>query len=92
MNCPACKRVLEQLTVGDVTVDACRGGCGGIWFDNLELEKFDEPHEAAGEVLQMFNLGCSCCRFESLDHLLGRVVGPYFQNEYAVIGFDAFFD
>ena len=32
-------------------VDVCRGGCGGIWFDKFELNKFDEPHESAGEEL-----------------------------------------
>lgn len=32
-------------------MDACWGGCGGIWFDNFELKKFDEPHEAEGEKL-----------------------------------------
>ncbi|MHC4624485.1 MAG: TFIIB-type zinc ribbon-containing protein [Planctomycetota bacterium] len=51
MNCPACSNQLQQMTVGDVTVDVCKGGCGGIWFDQLELKKFDEPHEAAGEEL-----------------------------------------
>ncbi|UCF44593.1 MAG: zf-TFIIB domain-containing protein [Planctomycetota bacterium] len=39
------------MTVDDVTVDVCKGGCGGIWFDNFELKKFDEPHESAGEAL-----------------------------------------
>jgi Zn-finger nucleic acid-binding protein len=29
----------------------CKGGCGGIWFDNFELKKFDEPHESAGQSL-----------------------------------------
>lgn len=33
------------MTAGTVTVDVCRGGCGGIWFDNFELKKVDEPHE-----------------------------------------------
>ena len=51
MNCPACGNVLEEMTIGDVVVDVCQGGCGGIWFDNFELEKFDEPHESAGEEL-----------------------------------------
>jgi hypothetical protein len=37
--------------VGAVTVDACAGGCGGIWFDAFELKKVDEEHEAAGEPL-----------------------------------------
>jgi Zn-finger nucleic acid-binding protein len=39
------------MTVGEVTVDVCKGGCGGIWFDNFEIKKFDEPHESAGEAL-----------------------------------------
>lgn len=51
MKCPVCENELQQMTVADVTVDVCKGGCGGIWFDNFELKKFDEPHESAGEAL-----------------------------------------
>ncbi len=51
MKCPACGNVLQGMTVDEVSVDVCRGGCGGIWFDNHELGKFDEPHEMAGEAL-----------------------------------------
>jgi len=51
MKCPACENTLQQMTAGGVVVDVCKGGCGGIWFDNFELEKFDEPHESAGEIL-----------------------------------------
>lgn len=51
MDCPACGNVLQKKTVGDVVVDVCQGGCGGIWFDNFELSKFDEPHESAGQEL-----------------------------------------
>ena len=43
--------MLEEITVGDVAVDVCKGSCGGIWFDNFEFKKFDEPHEASGEEL-----------------------------------------
>jgi Zn-finger nucleic acid-binding protein len=43
--------MLQEITVSDVAVDVCKGGCGGIWFDNFEFKKFDEPHEAAGEQL-----------------------------------------
>jgi Zn-finger nucleic acid-binding protein len=39
------------MTVGEITVDVCRGGCGGIWFDRYELMKIDESHESAGEEL-----------------------------------------
>jgi uncharacterized protein len=51
MNCPACDRVLTQLTVGKLTVDVCQGGCGGIWFDNFELRKVDDPQEFEGGAL-----------------------------------------
>jgi hypothetical protein len=53
MNCPACRNYLEQIVVEDITLDVCEGGCGGIWFDNYELKKFDEPHEPAGEALNI---------------------------------------
>ena len=51
MNCPACGRTLTQKTVGDLTVDVCAGGCGGIWFDNFELQKVDQGSEALGDQL-----------------------------------------
>ncbi len=51
MKCPACGNVLQGMTVAEVSVDVCRGGCGGIWFDNHELRKFDEPQDMAGEAL-----------------------------------------
>ncbi|WP_455204224.1 TFIIB-type zinc ribbon-containing protein [Kaarinaea lacus] len=51
MQCPACTKLLKETTVDEVKLDVCDGGCGGIWFDNYELRKFDEPHEEAGVSL-----------------------------------------
>ncbi len=51
MKCPVCNNNLKQVKAVDVIVDACKGGCGGIWFDQSELKKFDEPHESDGGVL-----------------------------------------
>lgn len=51
MKCPACFNELTELQVGDLTVDACRGGCGGIWFDAFEMQKADEERETAGNAL-----------------------------------------
>ena len=51
MECPACGNTLTRMTVADVTVDVCQGGCGGIWFDNQEVRKLDDREEAAGEAL-----------------------------------------
>ena len=51
MQCPACSGPLTTHPLGAVTVDACRGGCGGLWFDRLELKRLDDQHEAIGDSL-----------------------------------------
>jgi Zn-finger nucleic acid-binding protein len=51
VTCPACGHALSTKTVGDLTVDVCAGGCGGIWFDNQELQKVDNSSETLGDQL-----------------------------------------
>ena len=51
MKCPACDIEMQEVVVEDITVDVCKQGCGGMWFDRFELQKVDEPHESAGEGL-----------------------------------------
>ena len=51
MECPVCGNGLTQMAAGGITVDACAGGCGGIWFDRYELMRVDESYESAGEML-----------------------------------------
>jgi len=51
MNCPACDRTLTEIHVGELRVDACLDGCGGVWFDAFELQRVDQPGETAGEWL-----------------------------------------
>lgn len=52
MKCPACEHNLKAVSLDTVTVDVCKdGGCGGIWFDQHELSKADEPDEPAGDKL-----------------------------------------
>lgn len=54
MKCPACNNLMEELAVEEIIVDVCKDGCGGIWFDQFELKKVDEPHESLGESLLDF--------------------------------------
>src|SRR2546425_4366458 len=56
MKCPACFNELKSLQVGNLVVDACQGGCGGIWFDAFELQRVDEEQEEAGE--RLVNIQC----------------------------------
>ncbi|MEO8352407.1 MAG: zf-TFIIB domain-containing protein [Chthoniobacteraceae bacterium] len=51
MKCPACSNELTPFNLGGVTVDACKGGCAGIWFDAFELQNVDEEDEVAQEWL-----------------------------------------
>ncbi|RKZ31105.1 hypothetical protein DRQ33_07330, partial [bacterium] len=46
MKCPACGKELTRMKTGEIIVDVCKGGCGGIWFDKWELDRVDEKHEA----------------------------------------------
>jgi uncharacterized protein len=49
--CPACgTKMVKVLTSIGINVDVCVNGCGGIWFDNRELEKFDESEENLEEI------------------------------------------
>ena len=45
MTCPACQRALVEVSVAEITLDVCHGGCGGIWFDGGELEKLGEAND-----------------------------------------------
>jgi len=82
MKCPACGHDLTPIATGGITVNACKDGCGGIWFDRLELPKVDEPTESAGEPLlqiernpairvdrnQMPRLHCPRCGIVMMRH------------------------
>lgn len=51
MKCPACVNNLTEITAGDIHIDICKGGCGGVWFDEGEIKKFDEEAELAADVI-----------------------------------------
>ncbi|MCM1004619.1 MAG: zf-TFIIB domain-containing protein [Candidatus Gastranaerophilales bacterium] len=53
LECPACGKEMTKLYMAEagVNIDICLDGCGGIYFDNRELEKFDESHEKIDEIL-----------------------------------------
>ena len=54
IECPACGCEMKKIYVEDAEacVDICTDGCGGIYFDNREFEKFDEPHENVDAILK----------------------------------------
>ncbi len=52
IKCPACNSEMKKVFISAVgiNVDVCSDGCGGIYFDNREYYKFDEPHEDADAI------------------------------------------
>ena len=50
MKCPRTGKELKPVVIDGIEIDLSMG-CGGVWFDQFELNKFDEVHESAGKVL-----------------------------------------
>ena len=71
INCPACGKEMTKIFMSDdgVNLDICLDGCGGIFFDNRELKKFDEQSENIEELKQAIQ-GKT---FEKTDENLTRI-------------------
>lgn len=52
MKCPRTGTLLKTVKVGKIEVEVSEQ-CSGVFFDNLELEKFDEKHEVEGDLLAL---------------------------------------
>lgn len=52
--CPACGEEMVKIydSEKNINVDICLNGCGGILFDNRELNKFDEKFENAEVIFK----------------------------------------
>jgi len=53
MNCPRTGKEMKEFEMDGVKVDVSTG-CGGVFFDNFELDKFDEKDETAGDELMTY--------------------------------------
>jgi Zn-finger nucleic acid-binding protein len=42
MICPVCAQEMAVKNAGDIPLDVCWGGCGGIWFDAFELARLSQ--------------------------------------------------
>ena len=55
IKCPACGADMEKVYMEEqgVNLDVCPE-CGGIYFDNRELQRFDEQHESIEPLEKLF--------------------------------------
>ncbi len=56
IQCPACGKPMIKVYMPDqgVNLDVCINGCGGIFFDNREFDKFNEQHEDISPLEKVF--------------------------------------
>ncbi len=54
LRCPACGKPMEKVYIEDakINVDICTDGCGGIYFDNREFDKFNESFEDISKIVE----------------------------------------
>lgn len=83
LNCPACGEKMTKIYVPEqqVNIDICLDGCGGILFDNRELEKFDDENENIDEILQVIKNKT----FNNVDNSATRVC-PICNTQMAKMG------
>ena len=50
--CPACRKEMKKIFLNgqNINIDICLDGCGGLFFDNRELEKCDDSFENIEEI------------------------------------------
>lgn len=54
--CPACnEKMVKIYTKTGINIDICLNGCGGIWFDNREIESFSKSEENYEEIQEVFD-------------------------------------
>lgn len=54
--CPACGKRMKKIYMPEqkINLDVCINGCGGIYFDNREFLKVDEPNEDITPLIEIF--------------------------------------
>lgn len=57
LRCPACQNFMSKIFVksAGANIDICTEGCGGMWFDNREINHFNAPSKDIGDILEVLN-------------------------------------
>lgn len=52
IECPACGKAMKKIFIPSVgvNVDICSESCGGLFFDNQELQKFNKISDDVSEI------------------------------------------
>ena len=52
IKCPACDNEMQKIFITDkgINIDVCSNGCGGIFFDNKEIQEFSDKNADISEI------------------------------------------
>ena len=55
LTCPACGAEMTKLFIADkaINIDICAEGCGGIYFDNKEIQEFSGENDDLSEIKKL---------------------------------------
>ncbi len=57
LTCPACGAEMTKLFIAEkgISIDICANGCGGIYFDNQEIQEFSGENEDLSEIRKLLD-------------------------------------
>lgn len=57
ITCPACGCEMTKIFLPDkgINIDICANGCGGIFFDNQEIQEFSSPDSDISEIKEVLS-------------------------------------
>lgn len=55
--CPACGSEMTKVFIPDkgINIDVCAQGCGGMYFDNKEIQEFSGENEDLSDIKKAFS-------------------------------------
>lgn len=55
LTCPACGAEMTKLFIANkaINIDICADGCGGIYFDNQEIQEFSGENDDLSEIKKL---------------------------------------
>lgn len=69
MKCPSCLNELHETVVAGVKVQACRGECGGLWFDRFQFKKLKVLKPGMGKSLLMIERSEGVKVYRGAEHI-----------------------
>lgn len=70
ITCPACGKVMQKYFIETgCAIDICTDGCGGMFFNNQEIQELNDSHSDIEEIKKLLKSK----KFISVDENLTRV-------------------